>query len=246
MGIRHQQPFLPVSILAQQWYCEKKVDLAMRYPGTEERSSEMEAGTAGHDQLESGSVPISKERLESGLSRGERFTLFELPLEGSWEEIAIWGRPDLVRLEGRSARLVVEFKFSRRQELFPSQQTQATLYAWLLQQNGFEVDQLLCAVVIFHPAHVPSRPLPSESLDPLLESIEILRPRAFRSRAGSIHRYGSPTLHLFPYLPLLAKERLRWAAAYWQEKREPVSSASKAKCRICIYSARGLCEAALI
>ncbi|MDC4224483.1 MAG: hypothetical protein MPW15_09705 [Candidatus Manganitrophus sp.] len=174
-SLRHQQEILMVSTLSQQRYCEKKVDLAMQYPKVEPTSPAMEQGTEGHAQLEEGAIPVTREEIETSLALGESLTLFEFPMEGSWEEIPIWGRPDLIRLEGRSATLLVEFKFSRRSNLFPSQQTQTNLYGWLLQQNQFDIRALLCAVAIFPatPPHIQL--LPADLTGEIINAAEKLR-----------------------------------------------------------------------
>lgn len=243
--LRHQQEILMVSTLSQQWYCEKKVDLSMRFPEVEPTSPAMEIGTAGHSQLEEGAAPISQEEIERSLDRGERLTLFEFPMEGSWEGIPIWGRPDLIRLEGRSATLLVEFKLSRRSNLFPSQQTQTNLYGWLLQQNQFDIRALLCAVAIFPatPPHIQL--LPADLTGEIINAVEKLRGKVLRSAVPILRRQEpSFALHLFPFRPELAEQDLRWAAAYWQGKREPEPSGSINKCRICRFNAESLCDRA--
>lgn len=244
-SLRHQQALLTVSTLSQQWYCEKKVDLAMQHPEVEPTSPAMERGTEGHAQLEEGAIPISREEIETSLALGERLTLFEFPMEGSWEGIPIWGRPDLIRLEGRSATLLVEFKFSRRSNLFPSQQTQTNLYGWLLQQSQFDVGSLLCGVAIF-PATLPHiKLLPADLTGEIINAAEKLRTRVLRSAVPILRQEPSFTLHLFPFRPELAERDLRWAVDYWRGKREPEPSGSMNKCRICRFNAESLCYQAL-
>jgi len=244
-SLRHQQEILMVSTLSQQRYCEKKVDLAMQHPEVEPTSRAMERGTEGHERLEAGAVSISREEIDASLDRGESLTLFEFPMEGVWEGIPIWGRPDLLQLEGRSARLLIEFKFSRRSNLFPSQQTQANLYGWLLQQNQFDIRALLCAVAIFPatPPHIQL--LPADLTGEIINAAEKLRGKVRRSAVPILRREPSFTLHLFPFRPELAERDLRWAAAYWQGKREPEASGSINKCRICRFNAEALCDQAL-
>ncbi|MBI3804851.1 MAG: hypothetical protein HY282_13930 [Nitrospirae bacterium] len=234
-----------VSTLSQQWYCEKKVDLALQFPGVEPPSPAMEIGTEGHAALEKGATPITREEIEASLQRDERLTLFEFPMEGRWDEIPIWGRPDLVQFEGRSVRLLMEFKFSRRSDLFPSQQTQANLYGWLLQQNHFAIDALLCAVAIFPPERAITKTLPPDLIERLLEGTERLRAKTSRLGMSLLRQEGEFTLHLFPFRPKLAERNLKWAVDYWQGKRAPESNASVNKCRICRFNAEALCDRAL-
>lgn len=244
-SLRHQQEILMVSTLSQQRYCEKKVDLAMQHPEVEPTSPAMERGSEGHTQLGEGAIPVSREEIETSLALGERLTLFEFPMEGSWEGIPIWGRPDLIRLEGRSATLLVEFKFSRRSNLFPSQQTQTNLYGWLLQQNQFDIRALLCAVAIFPatPPHIQL--LPADLTGEIINAAEKLRGKVRRSPVPIFRREPSFTLHLFPFRPELAERDLRWAVDYWKGEREPEASGSINKCRICRFNAEALCDQAL-
>jgi hypothetical protein len=243
--LRHQQTILPISTLSQQWYCEKKVDLSMLYPDADPVSPAMKTGIEGHDQLEEKAVPISTDVIESRLSKGEALTLFEFPLQAAWNGIPILGRPDLVRLEGKSAHIVAEFKFSRQAALFPSQQTQALFYGWLLQQTEFNVEELLCVITIFNPSLLQSKRLPPGLLDSLLETIEAHRPKALQKKVTSTHRGQDYTLHFFPFHLATAKGRLRWAVQYWQGERAPTANASPNKCRCCSFNAKGLCDQAL-
>lgn len=244
-SLRHQQEILMVCTLSQQRYCEKKVDLTMQYPEVEPISPEMERGTEGHAKLEEGALPITREEMEASLRRGERLILFEFPMEGVWEGIPIWGRPDLVQLEGSVATLLVEFKFSRRSNLFPSQQTQANLYGWLLQQNRFEVSALLCAVAILPATLPPLKCLPTDLTKQIIDATEKLRTKVFRSAVPILRQEPSFTLHLFPFRPALAERDLKWSVSYWQGKREPELSGSINKCRICRFNAEALCDQAL-
>src|SRR5579884_743131 len=243
--LRHQQEILTISTLSQQWYCEKKVDLSMQFPEVEPTSLAMEIGTERHAQLEKEAAPITRKEIEASIHRGERLTLFEFPMEAAWEGIPIWGRPDLVQLEGKSVRLLVEFKFSRRANLFPSQQTQTNLYGWLLEQNQFNVDALLCAVAIF-PTAIPQNPLlPTELIEKLLEITERSRASAFQSGIPLLRRARAFTLHLFPFRSKIAERDLRWAVDYWKGERSPEPSGSINKCRICRFNAEARCDQAL-
>jgi hypothetical protein len=254
-GLRHGIPGVGVSTLAGQWYCELKIDLKYRHPELSIVSPALERGTEGHGAFSADAVPMSREELEARVRGGEDVYLQESRFAAPIHDAPVVGVPDLVHLRGRDARLVLEFKFSRRDDLFIDRFIQAQTYGLLLEGNGYRMDEAVCVVgVLPSPA---SREADRSKMDYLrrdgvlakiLERSAGLRERLIRSPRALFSlrstEEGSGTLHAFRYDPNGARRHLRWALDYWLERREAVPTKHASKCRSCAFNAAGLCEKA--
>ncbi|HWP35582.1 MAG TPA: PD-(D/E)XK nuclease family protein, partial [Thermodesulfobacteriota bacterium] len=160
--LRHGLAAVPVHLIAEQLYCERKVDLALAFPDLERATPELAAGAAGHEALAAEAEPIAAEELAAWLDAGWAVRLHEYRFRGSVGDVPVVGRPDAVFLDGRRARLVLEFKFSTWQRPFPSHRLQLLAYGYLLAQNGYDVSELVCGVLMLPPAVQPGFVLPPE------------------------------------------------------------------------------------
>lgn len=247
-SLRHGVARVGVSTLAAQWYCELKIDLAFRHPERVERTPAMDAGTLGHRELSADARPVTAADLEAEIRAGREILLQESRFDGVLEGVPVVGVPDLVYLEGRRLRLVLEFKFSRRPDLFIDRFVQAQTYGLLLSQGGFETEETVCVVGI-----VPARrdgasgaPLREKGLlDGILERCrevarEILGDAGGLSPARTV-RTSEITLQAFRFDRAQAVRHLAWALAYWKGAREPLPTRHAPKCRVCSFNAAGLC-----
>ncbi|HVE38661.1 MAG TPA: hypothetical protein VNM14_02155 [Planctomycetota bacterium] len=251
-GLRHGVPGVGVSTLASQWYCELKIDLKYRHPELSIVSPAMERGTEGHGAFSADAVPMSREELEARLRDGEDVYLQESRFRAPIHDAPVVGIPDLVHLRGREARLVLEFKFSRRDDLFIDRFIQAQTYGLLLEGSGYGMNEAVCVVgVLKSPASRGADESKMESLrkDGVLGTI-LERSAALRERLLGSPRHlfslrtteeRSGTLHAFRYDPATARRHLRWALDYWLERREAVPTKHASKCRSCAFNAAGLC-----
>jgi hypothetical protein len=150
-ALRHGLAVVPVHLIAEQLYCEQKVDLALDFPDVERPTPALAAGAAGHEALAAPAVPITPAELAALVEAGESVRLHEYGFRGTVGAVPVAGRPDAVFLEGRAARLVLEFKFSAWRRPFPSHRLQLLAYGYLLDQNGYDVSRLVCGVLMLPP-----------------------------------------------------------------------------------------------
>jgi hypothetical protein len=254
-GLRHGVAAVGVSTLASQWYCEQKIDLKYLHPEVRIVSPALERGTEGHHALSADAAPIARQELEARLSSGEDVYLQESRFTAPIHDAPVIGVPDLIHLKGRDARLILEFKFSRRDTLFLDRFIQAQTYGLLLEGSGYKMDGAVCVVGVL-PS--PGMRDPGGStrdalrkngvLDTILGRSALLRDRLIRSPGSLVslrtREVGSGTLHAFRYDPLSARRHLRWAIDYWQGRREAVPTTHASKCRSCAFNAAGLCAKA--
>lgn len=150
---RYKHPLLGISLIAEQAYCEQMVDLWLQNPSRltsvpaiyEERIEEFPeakrqvalagGGTQFHESVSSTAVPASWNEIKEMLRSGRSLTMLESRLQGSYDSLALVGRPDAVCFDGWKARCILEYKVTESARLYLSHRVQlqprmcsATLY----------------------------------------------------------------------------------------------------------------------
>lgn len=247
-------PRVSVSTLSNQFYCEMQVHLA-RSHALRTESAELAAGTAGHAVLEAEAVEITQDEISRAITAGEPLELVEMPLSSEISGVRLVGRADRIHLEGRRARLVLEFKFSGRRELFPSHVVQVEAYGRMLEANGFQVDGLLYGVAVLPRGRKVTDGLAALIAERALAAArEGLSATEVRTNAGMPDPLAGLTyrrvddeafgLWVFRHHRARAERDLQWALAYWTGQRPPEGTGSRGKCRACPFNAATLCTAA--
>lgn len=248
-------PRVSVSTLANQFYCEMQVHLARTHDLRTE-SAELAQGAAGHAAFEAEAEEISPEEIQRAITAGEPLELVEMPLGAEVHGVKMVGRADRIHLEGKSARLVLEFKFSGRRELFPSHVVQVEAYGRMLEAGGFGTDRLLHAVAVLPRGRKVTDGLANtiaqRALDAAGEGLSASDTRpsvgapdplvGLNVRKVDEDAYG---LWVFRHHRARAERDLSWPLTYWTGERAPEGTAARGKCRACPFNAAALCEVAL-
>jgi hypothetical protein len=234
---------VPVHLIAEQLYCERKVELALDFPDVERPTAEIEVGAAGHAALAAEAEPIVPADLETLVEAGEAVRLHEYRLRGVVDGVPIAGRPDAVFLSGRAADLVLEFKFSAWRRPFPSHRLQLLAYGLLLGQNGYDVARLVCGVLMLAPG---AKPVALSEPDYAVCAAHASSLAARRTPGGPAvtaapEAVAGGTLSLFPYDAAEAARRLGWAVTFWQGRRPARLADNPSKCRRCAFMEAKLC-----
>ena len=154
-------PSVPVFRMAEQEYCEMKVDLELRHPEIEEQFRELpeaaeqiealERGKEFHKEAASEAVPVPAEDLPRMILSRQPFTLVEFPLRGHFGKLPLIGRADALHFNGKGASWIVEFKVVKgRPYVSEWVDAQLRLYGYLLKQDKtFDAQQvfLVCVYV---------------------------------------------------------------------------------------------------
>ncbi len=251
--LRHGLPAVPVHLIAEQLYCEQKVDLALDFPDVERVTPELAAGAAGHEALAAPAEPLAPAELKALVEAGATVRLHEYGFRGSVGAVPVVGRPDAVFLRGRTADLVLEFKFSAWRRPFPSHRLQLLAYGYLLGQNGYDVSRLVCGVLMLPPAARPADREAAVLSEAAYAScaalaaafaVELSRQGSARGRAA-VFTVPEPieggALSLFAYDAGEAERRLAWAVDYWAGRRPPGLADNPNKCRRCAFLEAQLC-----
>ncbi len=247
-------PRVSVSTLSNQFYCEMQVHLARKHALRTE-SVELAAGAAGHAAFEAEAEEISPDEIHRAITAGEPLELVEMPLVAEVEGVRLVGRADRIHLEGRRAKMVLEFKFSGRRELFPSHVVQVEAYGRMLEASGFETDGLVHAVAVLPrgrkvndglAAAIATRAL-SADVERLVSDDRRPPEGMPDPLAGIAYRridddaFG---LWVFRHHRARAERDLTWALQYWTRRRAAEGTPSRGKCRACPFNAASLCDAA--
>lgn len=138
-------PSVPVYRMAEQEFCELKVDLELRHPEIQrdlrvlpevaEQIEKIERGKEFHEALAVPAEPISVADVQLLVSSRRPFTLIESSLLGRFGSLPLIGRPDALHFEGEGNAWVIEHKVRDRPYMTPSDDAQLRLYGFLLMKD---------------------------------------------------------------------------------------------------------------
>lgn len=226
---RHGATMIGVSTIADQFYCEYKVEneFALGEVATEAKGE----GTELHDELIPGVELTAKEFIR--LVSGKKPSYAVLRVWGMVGGLRLVGMPDhIVWSEGRPLWLV-ELKTTKSdpKTLWDDQIIQARIYGLLLDQMGFDPSKLRIAVVRVKSLGLSDdgrRQWARRVSDALMSG----RIEELESEYGGLMK-----LHVVTHDSGAAMESIAAKRDYWMSKREPTSSESVGKCRACEYNA---------
>jgi len=233
--LRHSTSFVAVSSIANQFYCEYKVEneFALGEIPTEAK----ETGTTLHNELMP-TVEISRSEFASMVGR-KKPSLVVLRVWGAAQGIRLVGMPDhIVWAEGRPLWLV-ELKTTRGDPspLWEDQENQVRIYGLLLELMGFDCSKMRLAVVRLKTNELGEH----EKREWIVRVSDTL----FADKVEELEaKYrGVMRTHLLKHDRRLAEAAIAAKAGYWLNQREPTSSTSVGKCRACEYN--GVCPKSL-
>lgn len=239
-----------VSDIADQLYCEKKVELRLLHPELIKASAELLEGLEAHQELAADALPVSEEEFRAQVARGERVLLRESSFSGEYKGIPISGKPDLVWFEDGKALLVVEYKFGAKREPYPDHLLQVALYGFLLHAGRHDTSELVTALVFMAPRTAAygarGRSLEESEENKLLNICRPLHRKVLRTRHPATVAEDIFSCFAYPFDLGHARRQLDLTAAFWLGKRKAVPTRHQKKCWVCEFNAAGLCDAALV
>jgi PD-(D/E)XK nuclease superfamily len=225
---RHDTAFIAVSAIAEQFYCEYKVENEFAFG--EIPTEAKDTGTELHDELIP-QVTITKNQFVKLVERKEP-SFAVLRVWGDVEGLRVIGIPDhMVWSEGRPLWLV-ELKTTRGDpaSLWPDQENQIRIYGLLLELMGFDCSRLRLALV-----RVRTEGLTDEEKRLWVEKVSAPLQSGKVAELEAEYK-GSMKVHVLSHDRPTAEGRIKEKRGYWIGEREPTSSTSVGKCRACEYS----------
>lgn len=220
------RPVVIAADIAEQFYCEKKVELSYLYGKVETEA--MLQGTEGHEKLVEGSTEVAREELFRQIFENKSIFVLEMLLLGKYGNVVLCGKPDSVFFSRSIPLLISEYKFSRRPITYPSYHVQARTYGLLLEKIGFDTTKLFYAIVVADP---------SARLDQALKERVTLAIKEYGLKEAIIS-LGNAKVYLHKYERASAEKNIDWALEFWLKKRSAIATSNFGKCRSCEYFTR--------
>ncbi len=227
--MRYGRRSVPVSTIAQQFYCEKAVQLSIERPRAP--TGEMLAGTAGHDTVAALGVTMSPERavVEAVAAREQPICIYEFRIGWKHGDVTILGFVDEAWFRGGHVDLVAERKFSGNLAIYKPYHVQAALYCLGLGQMGFSTEDSRYRISVFkRDCHICER-LKSGNCPGTAMNAE-----SYSCESGAF------TSQSFPFDSEATMTDLNWALEFWTMEREAQPTSNPSRCRYCRY--RLMCD----
>jgi hypothetical protein len=228
--LRYGRRTVPVSTIAQQFYCEKAVQLSIERPRAP--TGEMLAGTAGHEAVATLGVTMSPEQAvaEAVAARERPLCIYEFRIGWQHCGVTVLGFVDEAWFRGGHVDLVAERKFSGSLAIYKPYHVQAALYCLGLGEMGFSTEHCEYRISVFkRDCH----------------TCDSLKAGDCPGSAMNADNYacesGACISQSFPFDRESAMTDLNWALEFWTMEREAEPTTVASRCRYCRY--RLFCDA---
>ncbi len=233
---RHGISMVPTSGIAQQYYCEQKVEMEYLYGDIE-----TEAKTEGrrlHEQL----IQMTKTTRDDLIKniKKRKILVASFPIYARLSRLVIVGVPDAIVFLKGTPTYLIELKTTKgdTSRLWKDQLLQAQIYGLILDEMGFDCSKLKLVVIRIRRQNGFSEGHKDKflraSIRELLNGLD----------KTTTSEFDGSTKHIVDYRKQDVIGEFRWAEAYWLSQREPISTQNIAKCRSCEFN--GTCPHSLI
>jgi hypothetical protein len=232
---RHGTHFISASSIAEQYYCEQKVEMSYTV-GDIETEAKVE-GRVIHDAL----LKMEKTTLENLIRDIQTKDLYSasFPIFARFSDIILAGHPDAIVFMKGVPAFIIELKTmsGNVSPLWRHEKVQVGVYGLILDQMGFDCSKLKLVII-------------KQKRDGNLID-ESYRKRFLREMVLTLLGAVKPNfprdmmrLHILGYNRGEVAEDVKWAMDYWLSKREPIPTRNASKCRSCEYAL--ICPTSLI
>ena len=221
--LRFNRSAIVASDIAEQFYCEKKVE--MEYLHGEVETEAKNIGTEAHEKLTEDSRKVKTEQLWQDIHGDRPILALEMFLLAKYNDVILAGKPDSVLFARGFPLVVFEYKFSRSGIAYPSYHVQAQTYGVLLENMGFDTSRLFYALVVADPETRGSRKLRQN----------VMRTIMGNSPTEATHSVDDAKIYFCKFNRARAEKDLGWALEFWSKSREAESTSNQNKCAKCEY-----------
>ena len=220
--------YIKISDVASQYYCEKKVELAYIHGDIETEPKIL--GRDVHGKLIEDYERITLKEGWRRIFSPTRVMPSEFLFFAKYNDTFFVFIADRIVFERGIPRLLIEFKFSKYQTPFVTYHAQLQAEALLLEEIGFNTDELYYSIII--------APLDTERDSSFLNEIPIIVYNRLKNHEkGEFHlKFGDINAYTYLFNFIEAKETLERAMEYWNMEREAQANDNKNKCKNCEYN----------
>jgi hypothetical protein len=222
-SLRFNQLYIRASEIAEQYYCERKVEMGHLHGRVETETKRQ--GSEGHESLQAESVEVERSELLDEIFGGEPVIVHELPLLADYRGVVLAGQPDAIIFRGGLPVALFEYKFSNSPVPYPSYHAQARVYGMILEGAGFDTSDLVYVIAVAPRESRGDRRLFRKVIEAVKENEAGEATLEVEGAHIYIHDYSQPA----------AERDIDWALDYWRGTRDPAPADNPAKCRSCEY-----------
>jgi hypothetical protein len=221
--LRFGRPYVAASSIAEQFYCEQKIELQRQLGEVE--TEVKQRGSEGHEALTSEAVVISHQELFQQIFSDQVTIAQELLVASRYKGLILLGQPDaIIFLQGRALYLF-EFKFSHSRIPYYTYHIQANVYGKILEGMGFDITHLKYVIAIVPPSSRNESELFTDIVQAVMEN---------KSEAAELTIRES-SVRVCPYNAMNAERDIDRALEYWRNKRDAIPTRNPNKCTRCEY-----------
>lgn len=226
-NLKFDLPYIKVSDIKQQYYCEQQVELKKIHGEAE--SEQTKLGTDAHERLLEGSVSIKDEdAIRKIFTSKQSLTFREMRLVAKHKGVNILGQADYVHFDKGLPLLVLDYKFKQKVAVYDNELLQAGLYSYLLNKMGFDTSRLKYGVVAADST--------------LKDNVKLIfLPNLIRTKYPN-QKYIDLTVAsrqvavvITEFSPEKVVKDLDWALPFWMKQRDAIPTKMKAKCNKCDF-----------
>ena len=222
--LRFNRPFIRVSDIALQYFCEKKVEMMYLHGDIETESKIL--GAEGHKRLLQDSTEIRMRELWKEIYGKKPVLVLEMLLLAKYQDVILVGRPDSILFIRGVPEIIFEYKFTKRKMPFRTHHIQAQTYGILLRNMGFDTEKLLYAIVL---------------ADPKAKDDKELRRRVYKATMKNgleeaVLSVKNARIYVNKFDKSKAERDLGWAFEFWRDRREAFQTINPNKCKSCEYN----------
>jgi hypothetical protein len=221
--VRFGRPWVAASHIADQYYCEQKVELRCLLGEVETEVKQQ--GSEGHEEVAADAITTSRQELFHQLFSDQLTVAQEILLLSRYKGVILVGQPDAVAFHQGRALFLFEFKFSRSQIPYHSYHVQAHVYGKILESMNIDIQNLYYAIAIIPPSLRNESTLFHKIVYAVLENGP--HEASFPVEASQVHVYT--------YQSNFAEDDIDWALKYWRNQRDAVPTQNPNKCARCEY-----------
>lgn len=222
--LRFSLPAIAASSIANQYYCEKKVELTQRY-GREE-TPEMRLGTEAHEKLLEGTIKTERAKVWRRIASGRPTMVREMPLLGKYKDMLLMGTADGIYFDEGMPKLLLEHKFTKSRRPWRDYHIQARVYCLLLHLMGFDTERLKYALILAPPE------CKERELRGIVRTI-LTHPRKdmIEEKVNGV----TARIYVTGFEIDRARQDLGWALGFWKKEREAIPTRKAGKCATCEF-----------
>ncbi len=221
--------FIPVSWVAEQFFCELKLEHTLSLGRTV--TDDMQRGIEIHEEVLEMQEVSTDELLQ--LIRKRRSFIASFPLIGYVNNLLLIGIPDAIYFKRGKPRYVIELKTTRSiLRVWREQVVQAMLYGLLLEEMGFKTEKLQLLILKLRHGENISENERENLINALIRYAERDKLEKLEEKLSNNAR-----VYVIDYSREEALEVVRWASGYWLMQRDAIPTRKPGKCKACEFNA---------